>query len=143
MKSILITQCLQNDFVKIVAVPEGKVCSTILELYNEEAIVVEPAGALSISALELFPKNKLVGKNIVCIVSGSNNDILRTEEIKEKSLFYEGLKHYFLIRFAQRPGSGGRPPLALQSAGIRLYDVLSCLLRIQKGSFSRGKVTLG
>ena len=90
---------------EIVAVPEGKVCSTILELYNEEAIVVEPAGALSISALELFPKNKLVGKNIVCIVSGSNNDILRTEEIKEKSLFYEGLKHYFLIEFPQRPGA--------------------------------------
>ncbi|HEY0298330.1 MAG TPA: threonine ammonia-lyase [Arachidicoccus sp.] len=85
-------------------VPEGKVCSTILQLYNEDAIVVEPAGALSIAVLDDY-KNEIKGKNIVCIVSGSNNDIDRMPEIKELSLQYEGLKHYFLIRFAQRPGA--------------------------------------
>jgi threonine dehydratase len=85
-------------------VPEGKVCSTILKLYNEEAIVVEPAGALSIAALDDYAP-LLQGKNVVCIVSGSNNDIDRMPEIKERSLQYEGLKHYFLIRFAQRPGA--------------------------------------
>ena len=85
-------------------VPEGKACSTILKLYNEDAIVVEPAGALSIAALDDFAE-KIVGKNVVCIVSGSNNDIDRMQEIKERSLQYEGLKHYFLIRFAQRPGA--------------------------------------
>ncbi|GAC1423887.1 MAG: threonine ammonia-lyase IlvA [Flavisolibacter sp.] len=85
-------------------VPEGKVCSTILKLYNEDAMVVEPAGALSIAALDDY-KEKIKGKNVVCIVSGSNNDIDRMQEIKERSLQYEGLKHYFLIRFAQRPGS--------------------------------------
>jgi threonine dehydratase len=85
-------------------VPEGKICSTILKLYNEEAIVVEPAGALSIAALDDFAA-EIKGKNIVCIVSGSNNDIDRMQEIKERSLQYEGLKHYFLIRFAQRPGA--------------------------------------
>ena len=85
-------------------VPEGKVCSTILKLYNEDAIVVEPAGALSISALDEYA-DKIKGKSIVCIVSGSNNDIDRMPEIKERSLQYEGLKHYFLIRFAQRPGA--------------------------------------
>ena len=83
---------------------EGKVCSTILKLYNEDAIVVEPAGALSIAALDDFAK-EIKGKNVVCIVSGSNNDIDRMQEIKERSLQYEGLKHYFLIRFAQRPGA--------------------------------------
>jgi threonine dehydratase len=85
-------------------VHEGKVCSTILKLYNEEAIVVEPAGALSIAALDDFAK-EIYGKNVVCILSGSNNDIDRMPEIKERSLQYEGLKHYFLIRFAQRPGA--------------------------------------
>lgn len=85
-------------------VPEGKVCSTILELYNKDAIVVEPAGALSIASLDDYA-NEIKGKNIVCIVSGSNNDIDRMQEIKERSLQYEGLKHYFLIRFAQRPGA--------------------------------------
>ncbi|MGN6247533.1 MAG: threonine ammonia-lyase IlvA [Ginsengibacter sp.] len=85
-------------------VPEGKVCSTILQLYNEDAIVVEPAGALSISALDDY-KEQIKGKNVVCIVSGGNNDIDRMQEIKERSLQYEGLKHYFLIRFAQRPGA--------------------------------------
>ena len=85
-------------------VPEGKICSTILKLYNEEAIVVEPAGALSVAALDDYA-DQIKGKKIVCIVSGSNNDIERMQEIKERSLQYEGLKHYFLIRFAQRPGA--------------------------------------
>jgi threonine dehydratase len=88
----------------IITVPEGKVCTTILQLYNEEAIVVEPAGALSIAALDLY-SDKIKGKNVVCIVSGSNNDITRTEEIKERSLLYEGLKHYFIVKFPQRPGA--------------------------------------
>lgn len=85
-------------------IPEGKICTTILKLYNEDAIVAEPAGAMSIAALDDFA-NEIKGKNVVCIVSGSNNDIDRMQEIKERSLQYEGLKHYFLINFAQRPGA--------------------------------------
>lgn len=88
----------------IVVVPEGKVCTTILELYNESAIVAEPAGALTIAALD-FLKEEIKGKNVVCLVSGGNNDITRTEEIKERSLLYEGLKHYFILRFPQRAGA--------------------------------------
>ena len=85
-------------------VPEGKICTTILQMYNEEAIVVEPAGAMSVAALDDYAE-QIKGKHIVCIVSGGNNDIARMQEIKERSLIYEGLKQYFLIRFAQRPGS--------------------------------------
>lgn len=88
----------------LVAVPEGRICTKILELYNQDAIVIEPAGALSIAALDFY-KDKIKGKNVVCIVSGSNNDITRTEEIKERSMLYEGLKHYFIIRFPQRSGA--------------------------------------
>ncbi len=95
--------CKEN-LHEVITVPEGKVCTTILRLYNEEAIVVEPAGALTITALDLY-KDKIKGKNVVCVVSGSNNDITRTEEIKERSMLYEGLKHYFMIRFAQRAGA--------------------------------------
>ena len=94
----------KNTLDDMILVPEGKVCSTILKLYNEEAMVVEPAGALSIAALDLL-KEEIKGKTVVCVVSGSNNDITRTEEIKERSLFYEGLKQYFLIQFPQRPGA--------------------------------------
>lgn len=89
---------------RIALVPEGKVCSTILKLYDEEAIVVEPAGSLTIAALDSF-KAEIAGKNVVCVVSGSNNDITRTAEIKERSLLYEGLKHYFIVRFPQRAGA--------------------------------------
>ena len=85
-------------------IPEGKACSTILQLYNEDAIVVEPAGALSIAALDDYA-DEIKGKNVVCVLSGSNNDIDRMPEIKERSLVYEGLKHYFLVNFAQRPGA--------------------------------------
>lgn len=89
---------------EIVLVPEGKICTTILDLYNRSAIVVEPAGALSIAAVDLLQED-IRGRNIVCVVSGSNNDIDRLQEIKERSLQYEGLKHYFLVDFAQRPGA--------------------------------------
>jgi threonine dehydratase len=88
----------------IVVVPEGKVCTSILELYNENAIVVEPAGALPVAALDFY-KEQIKGKNVVCIISGGNNDIERMQEIKERSLLYEGLKHYFIINFPQRPGA--------------------------------------
>jgi threonine dehydratase len=88
----------------IVVVPEGKVCTTILDLYNQNAIVVEPAGALSVAALDFY-REQIAGKNVVCIISGSNNDITRLEEIKERSMLYEGLKHYFIINFPQRAGA--------------------------------------
>ena len=88
----------------IAVVPEGKVCTTILQLYNENAIVAEPAGALSVAALDFY-KDEIKGKNVVCVVSGGNNDIERMQEIKERSLIYEGLKHYFIVTFPQRAGA--------------------------------------
>jgi threonine dehydratase len=88
----------------MLSVPEGKVCTTILKLYNEDAIVVEPAGALSVAVLDLC-KEQIKGKKVVCVISGGNNDIDRMGEIKEQSLLYEGLKHYFIVRFPQRPGA--------------------------------------
>ncbi|HEX7411796.1 MAG TPA: threonine ammonia-lyase IlvA [Bacteroidales bacterium] len=94
----------KDRIYKMLLAPEGLVCSTILKLYNEDAIVVEPAGALSVAALEIY-KDHLKGKTVVCIVSGSNNDISRMQEIMERSLLYEGLKHYFLVRFPQRAGA--------------------------------------
>lgn len=89
---------------EIILVPEGKVCTSILKLYNQEAIVVEPAGALSVAALD-FCSDDIKGKKVVCVISGGNNDIERMQEIKELSLLYEGLKHYFVISFPQRPGA--------------------------------------
>jgi threonine dehydratase len=89
----------------VILVPEGRICTTILELYNEHAIVAEPAGALTVAALSALDPEMLRDKNIVCIVSGGNNDIDRMQEIKERSLIYEGLKHYFMINFPQRAGA--------------------------------------
>lgn len=88
----------------VITVDEGKICQTILDLYNKDAIVVEPAGALSLSGLEQY-KEHIKGKNVVCIISGSNNDITRTAEIKERALLYANLKHYFIIKFPQRSGA--------------------------------------
>lgn len=85
-------------------IPEGHICSSILQLYNDEAIVVEPAGAVSFSALDKY-KDEITGKNVGIIVCGGNNDITRTEEIRERALMYEGRKHYFIIRFPQRAGA--------------------------------------
>ncbi|MFA6087957.1 threonine ammonia-lyase IlvA [Mucilaginibacter sp.] len=100
-KTFLICKDVLDDML---TVPEGKVCTTILKLYNEDAIVVEPAGALSVTALDAC-REQIKGKKVVCVISGGNNDIDRMQEIKEKSLLYEGLKHYFIVRFPQRPGA--------------------------------------
>lgn len=94
----------QKYIRRIESVPEGKVCSSILSLYNNDAIVAEPAGALTIASLDSY-KDDIRGKNVVCIVSGGNNDFDRMAEIKELSLQYEGKKHYFLVNFPQRPGA--------------------------------------
>lgn len=96
-----IAQKVVDDMLLI---PEGEVCSQILSLYNEEGIVVEPSGAMPIAALNHY-REQIANKNVVCVISGGNNDITRTEEIKERALIYEGLKHYFIIRFPQRAGA--------------------------------------
>ena len=100
-KTFQVAQDLLDD---IVLVPEGKVCTTILDLYSQQGIVVEPAGALSIAALHFLEK-EIAGKKVVCVISGSNNDIGRLQEIKERSLLYEGLKYYFIVKFPQRAGA--------------------------------------
>lgn len=94
----------KNLIDDIIVVPEGRVCTWILKLYSEQGIVVEPAGVLSIAALEYLDE-KIKNKNVVSIVSGSNNDIDRMQEIKERSLLFEGLKHYLIITFPQRAGA--------------------------------------
>ena len=94
----------KDNLHEVVTVHEGKVCSTILDLYNQDAIVVEPAGALTLAALDQLSE-ELKGKNVVCVVSGSNNDIARMQEIKDRSLLYEELKHYFIVNFPQRAGA--------------------------------------
>ncbi|MBU9713054.1 threonine ammonia-lyase IlvA [Evansella tamaricis] len=100
-----ITFEIAKDIVDdVVLVPEGKVCTTLLDLYNENAIVAEPAGALPLAALDYY-KDQIKGKNIVCIVSGGNNDIDRMQDMMERSLIYEGYKHYFIVNFPQRAGA--------------------------------------
>ncbi|HWJ77913.1 MAG TPA: threonine ammonia-lyase IlvA [Niallia sp.] len=94
-----------RDYIDdIVLVPEGKVCTSILSLYNEHAIVAEPAGALPVAALDFY-KEEIKGKNIVVVISGGNNDIDRMQEIKERSLLYEGLLYHFIVNFPQRAGA--------------------------------------
>ena len=89
---------------EILLVPEGKICQTILDLYNKDGIVVEPAGAIGISALEL--NNKIFkGKNVGVLICGGNNDFTRMAEIRERALFYSNLKHYFIVKFPQRAGA--------------------------------------
>lgn len=94
----------QKHLDDMALVPEGKICQTILDMYNKDAIVVEPAGAMTVAVLDQY-QDEIAGKNVVCLLSGSNNDITRTEEIKERALLHAGMKHYFVVRFPQRAGA--------------------------------------
>ena len=93
-----------NHLDKLVLVSEGKICQSILKLYNREAIVVEPAGAMSTASLKMIGE-EIKGKNVVCLICGGNNDITRMAEIKERALLEAKLLHYFIVRFPQRAGA--------------------------------------
>jgi threonine dehydratase len=92
-----------GDMVSITTVDEGAVCTAMLDLYQNEGIIAEPAGALAVTGLseaEIEP-----GSTVVCLISGGNNDVSRYNEVLERSLVHLGLKHYFLVDFPQEPGS--------------------------------------
>ncbi|HFI0236538.1 TPA: threonine ammonia-lyase IlvA [Streptococcus suis] len=89
---------------KLIGVDEGWISGTILDLYSKLGIVAEPAGAATVAALEVI-KDKIKGQTICCIISGGNNDINRMPEMEERALIYEGIKHYFVVNFPQRPGA--------------------------------------
>jgi threonine dehydratase len=89
---------------KLVGVDEGLISETLIDMYSKQGIIAEPAGAASIAALEVM-KEEIKGKTIVCIISGGNNDINRMQEMEERALIYDGVKHYFVVNFPQRPGA--------------------------------------
>ncbi len=92
-----------GDMVSITTVDEGAVCTAMLDLYQNEGIIAEPAGALSVAGLleaDIEP-----GSTAVCLISGGNNDVSRYGEVLERSLVHLGLKHYFLVDFPQEPGA--------------------------------------
>jgi threonine dehydratase len=93
----------QKNVKNVLLVLEGLICSVMIELYQNEGIIAEPAGALSVAALEEI-KDEIKGKTVVCLLSGGNNDILRYPEIMERSLVYQGRKHYLILEFTQKPG---------------------------------------
>jgi threonine dehydratase len=99
-----LTYPVVRDLVdELVEVPEGAVCTEMLDLYQTEGIIAEPAGALASAALRRIPPSSKGA--VVCIVSGGNNDVSRYGEIVERSLLHEGLRHYFLVTFPQEPGA--------------------------------------
>ena len=122
----------------IVVVPEGAVCTMIIQMYNKSAIVVEPAGALAPAALRFYA-DKIKGKKVACIISGSNNDITRMEEIREKSLLYEGLKHYFIVEFPQKSGV----IVSFINNVIGPSDDLMCIQYIKKTNKNFGPALIG
>jgi threonine dehydratase len=89
---------------RIEIVDEGRVCTELLALYQDDGIVAEPAGTLAVAALYQLGQ-ELSGGPIVCILSGGNNDVARYDEIIERSLVSQGLKHYFIVTFPQQPGA--------------------------------------
>lgn len=88
----------------LVGVDEGLISETLIDLYSKQGIVAEPAGAASIASLEVLAEY-IKGKTICCIISGGNNDINRMPEMEERALIYDGIKHYFVVNFPQRPGA--------------------------------------
>lgn len=96
---------LARDLVDdVISVPEGAVCSEMLDLYQTEGIIAEPAGALASAALRGYLPRTPQGP-VVCIISGGNNDVSRYADVLERSLVHEGLRHYFLVTFPQQPGA--------------------------------------
>jgi threonine dehydratase len=95
---------VRDSGAELVTVPEGRVCTEMLDLYQVDGIIAEPAGALASAALgDEVPVEP--GSTVVCLLSGGNNDVSRYAEVVERSLVHRGLKHYFLVEFPQEPGA--------------------------------------
>jgi threonine dehydratase len=94
----------QRFLDRCLLVGNNGLCDQLIRLYQEDGIITEPAGTLSIAGLEQL-REEIRGKTVVCVVSGGNNDILRCGEFLERALIYRGLLHYFVIKFPQRPGA--------------------------------------
>ncbi|MDT5075627.1 MAG: threonine dehydratase [Mycobacterium sp.] len=96
-----------GDMVSMTTIDEGAVCTAMLDLYQNEGIIAEPAGALSVAALMDASSEGAIaqGSTVVCLISGGNNDVSRYGEVLERSLVHLGLKHYFLVDFPQEPGA--------------------------------------
>jgi threonine dehydratase len=134
-KTFKLAQTVLDD---IVAVPEGQVCQTMIELYQKDGIIAEPAGALSITALEQY-KDLIKGKTVVCVLSGGNNDISRYPEIVEKSLVYQGLKHYFIVEFFQKPGE----LMTFVTKALGPHDDIARFEYIKKTNKEKGPALVG
>ena len=130
--------CKKNN-LEIKLVSNNEICYNMIELYNNEGIITEPAGALTISGLSKLEKNYIKNKNIVCIVSGGNNDIMRYPEIMEKNLIYLNIKHYFIIEFNQKPNE-----LKIFINNVLSHnDDITRFEYIKKTNKSFGKVLIG
>ena len=128
----------RNVLDDVLVVDEGKICETILSLYSKDAIVTEPAGALTLASLEQYSA-EICGKKVVCVLSGGNNDITRTEEIRERALLHQGRKHYFIVKFPQRAG-------ALKefiSGVLGPHDDITHFEYTKKNSKTRGAAVVG
>jgi len=134
-KTFKIARTVLDD---IVAVPEGQVCQTMIYLYQKDGIIAEPAGALAIAALEQY-KDLIKGKEVVCVLSGGNNDISRYPEIVEKSLVYQGLKHYFIIEFFQKPGE----LMTFVTKALGPHDDIARFEYIKKTNKEKGPALVG
>ncbi len=96
---------VRDSGAEVLAVPEGQICTEMLELYQVDGIIAEPAGALATAALTGGTVRVEPGSTVVCLLSGGNNDVSRYAEVVERSLVHQGLKHYFLVEFPQEPGA--------------------------------------
>jgi threonine dehydratase len=96
---------VRDSGAELLAVPEGQICTEMLDLYQTDGIIAEPAGALATAALSGDLLAVQPGQTVVCVLSGGNNDVSRYAEVVERSLVHRGLKHYFLVEFPQEPGA--------------------------------------
>jgi threonine dehydratase len=96
---------VRDSGAELVTVPEGQICTEMLELYQVDGVIAEPAGALATAALTGGSVLVEPGQTVVCLLSGGNNDVSRYAEVVERSLVHRGLKHYFLVEFPQEPGA--------------------------------------
>ena len=130
----------KRNLTDILTVSNGRLCNTLLDLYSTHGIIAEPAGALSVSALDLIEKKELAGKNVVAIISGGNNDITRYPEMNDLALRYLNLKHYFIIKFSQNPGELKR---FINSNILGMNDDITRFEYIKKTNRSYGQVLIG
>ncbi len=124
----------------VVTVTDDEVAAAILSLIEQQKLIAEGAGAVSVAAA-MFNKVPIEGKNVVCLVSGGNIDVNILDRVIKRGLLTSGRSYMLTVELIDKPGqmlkisqiiaeNGGNVIGVHHERANATMDINGCFLRI-------------